>query len=70
MRANVRFCHDATLHCVSSLLPSADLQLSTAPRDLLMLRREGTVYTAQRGLRSGIVYAGWRCEIELARKVA
>lgn len=47
-----------TLRCTTSLLPSEDLAIPFWPRDLYALDApEGTVHTAQRGLRSGIVFA-------------
>jgi hypothetical protein len=60
MRTKLDFRGAATLHCVTSLLPSNDARLSSWPRDVLMAADEGKVFTAQRGLRSGIVFAGSR----------
>jgi hypothetical protein len=57
MRAQIRL-GTSTLRCTTSFLPSRETALATPPRDLLMLGQAGHVYTAQRGLRSGIVYAG------------
>jgi hypothetical protein len=61
MRAKLAWGGRETLRCVTSLLPSSDSKLSPGPRDLLMLGDDGgTVFTTQRGLRSGIVFAGCR----------
>jgi hypothetical protein len=56
MRAQLRL-GASTLRCTTSFLPSRETALAAQPRDLLMLGRDGTVFTAQRGLRSGIVFA-------------
>jgi hypothetical protein len=61
MRAKLAFSGSATLHWTTSLLPSGDMRLTAGPRDLLMTGEDGgAVFTAQRGLRSGIVFAGSR----------
>ncbi|HEY4439627.1 MAG TPA: hypothetical protein VGN14_04185 [Candidatus Elarobacter sp.] len=47
------------VQCTTSFLPARDTALPYWPRDLYPLDApEGTVFTAQRGLRTGIVYAG------------
>ena len=60
-RTKLRFPSDraAMVRCTTSFLPAHDVAFSSWPRDLCALGvPEGTVYTAQRGLRSGIVFAG------------
>ena len=61
MRAKLCF-FGRTLRCTTSLLPSSDLRLTAAsPRDVLLVGDDGgIVFTHQRGLRSGIVFAGRR----------
>lgn len=47
------------IHCTTSLLPAADTAILYWPRDLYVLgNEEGKIYTCQRGLRTGIVFAG------------
>jgi hypothetical protein len=58
VRIHLELIGGATLRCVTSLLPTDDVRLAPQPRDLLMLGAEGTIFTHQRGLRSGIVFAG------------
>jgi hypothetical protein len=60
LRAKVSFPADdrATVRCTTSLLPAHDVAVPFWPRDLYVLSApSGTVHTAQRGLRSGIVFA-------------
>jgi hypothetical protein len=47
----------ATIRCTTTLLPGHDVAIPFWPRDLYALAPSGTVHTAQRGLRSGIVFA-------------
>ncbi len=58
VRAHLDLIGGATLRCVTAFLPAADVRLTSAPRDLLPLGAQGQVFTHQRGLRTGIVYAG------------
>jgi hypothetical protein len=60
MRARLEFVGTQTLHCKTSLLPLTDTLIAAAPRDLLMLAGDGEIFTTQRGLRTGIVFAGSR----------
>ena len=49
----------ALIRCTTSVLPTDDVAIPYWPRDLYALGAEtGIVHTAQRGLRSGIVFAG------------
>lgn len=60
MRTKVAFPADghATARCTTSLLPARDVVISWWPRDLFPVDAPaGTVHTAQRGLRTGIVFA-------------
>jgi hypothetical protein len=60
LRAKVAFPADgrAMVRCTTSLLPARDVALPFWPRDLCVLDApSGTIHTAQRGLRSGIVFA-------------
>jgi hypothetical protein len=60
LRAKIAFPSEgqATVRCTTSLLPARDVAVPYWPRDLYALdASEGTVHTAQRGLRSGIVFA-------------
>jgi hypothetical protein len=59
-RAKIAFPSDdsALVRCTTSLLPSRDVAVPFWPRDLYALDAPaGTIHTAQRGLRSGIVFA-------------
>ena len=61
LRAKVTFPADdrAMVRCTTSVLPSRDVAVPFWPRDVYVLDApSGTVHTAQRGLRSGIVFAG------------
>ena len=60
LRAKIAFPADgsALVRCTTSLLPAHDLALPFWPRDLYVLGATGrNLHTAQRGLRSGIVFA-------------
>src|SRR5947209_2236358 len=60
LRAKVTFPADgrALVRCTTSLLPAHDVPIPFWPRDLFALGAPaGTVHTAQRGLRSGVVFA-------------
>lgn len=58
MRAKVEVHEPGIVRCTTSLVPLSDTLISSWPRDLYMLGTErGTVHTAQRGLRSGVVFA-------------
>jgi hypothetical protein len=60
LRAKVSFPADdrALIRCRTSVLPAQDLAVPFWPRDLYVHGcATGTVHTAQRGLRSGIVFA-------------
>ncbi len=60
LRAKVSFPADGRpmVRCTTSLLPSRDVPMPFWPRDLYVLDAPaGTIHTAQRGLRSGIVFA-------------
>jgi hypothetical protein len=60
LRAKVAFPADgrAMVRCTTSLLPARDVAIAFWPRDLHVLDSpSGTIHTAQRGLRSGIVFA-------------
>ncbi|HWT05761.1 MAG TPA: hypothetical protein VN224_08390, partial [Xanthomonadales bacterium] len=60
LRAKVTFPADgrALVRCTTSLLPARDVAIPFWPRDLYVLGSpSGTVHTAQRGLRSGVVFA-------------
>jgi hypothetical protein len=60
MRTKLRFprADVALVRCTTSLVPSADAPISRWPRDLHVLGDvSGTVHTAQRGPRTGIVFA-------------
>src|ERR1700736_1255483 len=59
-RAKVTFPAEAQaiVRCTTSVLPARDVAVPFWPRDLYVLGAPvGTVHTAQRGLRSGIVFA-------------
>ena len=59
MRAKLAWSGRGTLRCTTSILPSDALRLTATPRDVLMADPDsGTIFTKQRGLRSGIVFAG------------
>jgi hypothetical protein len=58
MRVKLQFPREGTVRCTTSLVSSSDAKLATMPRDILMLGNDGVVFAAQRGLRSGIVFAG------------
>jgi hypothetical protein len=60
MRARLEIIGEATIRCTTSLLPSEDTVIRSSARDVLMLVKDGLVLTAQRGLRSGIVFAAKR----------
>ena len=60
VRAKLTFPADgsALVRCTTSLLPARDVAIPFWPRDLCVLGAPtGTVHTAQRGLRSGVVFA-------------
>jgi hypothetical protein len=60
LRAKVGFPSDerAIVRCTTSLLPARDVAISFWPRDVYVLGApSGTIHTAQRGLRTGIVFA-------------
>ena len=59
LRAKVTFPGDGALvRCTTSLLAAGDVAIPFWPRDLYVLDApSGTVHTAQRGLRSGVVFA-------------
>jgi hypothetical protein len=59
-RAKVTFPGDgrALVRCTTSLIPARDVAIPFWPRDLYVLDSPaGTIHTAQRGLRSGVVFA-------------
>jgi hypothetical protein len=61
LRAKLTFPSDgrAMVRCTTSLLPARDVAVPFWPRDVYVLDApSGSVHTAQRGLRSGIVFAG------------
>lgn len=61
VRATIAFpqAETPTVHCTTTFLPTSDVVLSPLGRDVLLGdESEGTVYAAQRGLRSGICFAG------------
>lgn len=58
LRAKLALYENAIVRCTTSLLPSQDVRMTDWPRDLYPAAEAGTVYTKQRGLRSGIVFAG------------
>lgn len=63
VRAKIDFpgADDPIVHCTTTFLPTSNVVLSPQPRDVLIAADgEGTVYAAQRGLRSGVAFAG--CE--------
>ena len=59
LRAKIAFPDGggATIRCTTSFLPARDATIPYWPRDLYACAPAGTVHTAQRGLRSGIVFA-------------
>ena len=59
MRAKIAFpaAGQPTVRCTVSVLPAHDVAVTEWPRDLLAAGEHGTVHTAQRGLRTGIVFA-------------
>jgi hypothetical protein len=58
MRAKLRLYDDATMRCTTSLVPVCPTAMGTWPRDVYVTGAErGIVHTAQRGLRTGLVYA-------------
>jgi hypothetical protein len=64
MRAKLTFHEGGTLRCITSILPVQDVRIEDWPRDFFAAAADGgTVHTSQRGLRSGIVFAGGRIPV-------
>lgn len=58
VRVKVSFHGTSTMRCVTSILPAEDVRLTEWPRDVFVAESGNVrVHTAQRGLRSGIVFA-------------
>ncbi len=64
MRSKISFpqCDTTVVRCTTSIVPNKDVAIAHWPRDLYALGggpgpRTGSIHTAQRGLRTGIVFA-------------